>query len=123
MTDNKTIIERALAGLAAPGGVAALADVLSEDFVHHRPDSTSNKEEWLAAVQAVPLADLQVEVSHLLADGDLVVLHSARRLAGAGPGITGVHLWRLRDGSIVEGWEIIEPVADAAANYLWWQAR
>jgi len=121
-TDNKGIVERALAQLIGTGDVDALESLLSDDFVHHRPDSTSaTKAEWLAAVRAAPIADLRVEVHHVLADGDHVVMHSRRWLPDAGPGIAGVDIWRFDDGLIAEGWEIIEPVAQAAANQVWWE--
>lgn len=123
-TDNKSIARRALAELIETGSVEALEPLLSEDFVHHRPDSTSStKAEWLAAVQAAlsPLAGMRVEVHHLLADGDHVVMHSRRQLPDAGPEIAVVDIWRVDDGLIAEVWEIIEPVAQAAANLVWWE--
>ncbi|MER7694249.1 nuclear transport factor 2 family protein [Streptomyces sp. NPDC097610] len=123
-TDSKSIVQRALAELIEMGSVDALEPLLSDDFVHHRPDSTSStKAEWLAAVQAAltPLADMRVEVHHLLADSDHVVMHSLRQLPDAGPEIAVVDIWRIDKGLIAEGWEIIEPVAQAAANLVWWE--
>jgi predicted SnoaL-like aldol condensation-catalyzing enzyme len=120
-TDNKGIVQRALAELITTGDVGALARFLSDDFVHHRPDSNRNKAEWLAAVRAVPLSDLRVEIQHVLADGAFVVMTSRRWLTGGGAGIVGVDIWRLENGLIVEGWETIEPVADAAARMDWWK--
>ncbi|MFI1050002.1 nuclear transport factor 2 family protein [Streptomyces griseoruber] len=123
-TDNRNIVQRALAELIETGSADALEPLLSDDFVHHRPDSTtSTKAEWLAAVQAalLPLAAMRVEVHHLLADGDHVVMHSRRQLPDAGPEIAVVDIWRIDDGLIAEGWEIIEPVAQAAANLVWWE--
>ncbi|MGW4170571.1 nuclear transport factor 2 family protein [Streptomyces chartreusis] len=124
-TDSKSMIQRALAELLATGSVEALQPLLSDGFVHHRPDSTSStKAEWLAAVQAAlgPLADMRVEVHHLLAEGDHVVLHSRRRLPDGGPEIVVVDIWRIDGGLVAECWEIIEPVAQAAANLVWWEA-
>lgn len=123
-TDSKNMIQRALAELLETGSVEALEPLLSDGFVHHRPDSTSStKAEWLAAIQAalIPLAEMQVEVDHLLADGDHVVLHSRRRLPDGGPEIVVVDIWRIEDGLVAECWEIIEPVAQAAANLVWWE--
>ncbi|MEU8179444.1 nuclear transport factor 2 family protein [Micromonospora sp. NPDC049044] len=122
-TENKIIVQRALAGLAETGDVDALGALLTEDFVHHRPDSTrSSKSEWLAAVRAAlsPTAGMRVEVLHLLADSDHVVVHSRRRLPDGGPEIVVVDVLRIADGSIAEVWEIIEPVAQATANLTWW---
>ncbi|MFG2074752.1 nuclear transport factor 2 family protein [Nonomuraea maritima] len=124
MTDNKSIVQQALTALVATGDVDALAPLLRDDFVHHRPDSTStSKAEWLAAVRAalVPLAGMHVEIQHLLADGDHVVMHSRRRLPGGTAEIAVVDVWRLDDGLIAEAWEIIEPVSRAAANLTWWE--
>ncbi|MGK5685581.1 nuclear transport factor 2 family protein [Actinoplanes sp. URMC 104] len=122
--NNKDLVRRALAGLIETGDVEALASVLSDDFVHRRPDgATSTRAEWLAAVGAAlgPLAGMQVEILHLLADGDHVVVHSRRRLPGRGAEIAVVDLWRIHDGRIAEGWEIIEPASRAAANLTWWE--
>ncbi|MEU1362062.1 nuclear transport factor 2 family protein [Micromonospora zamorensis] len=123
-TENKNIVQRALAGLIETGDVDTVAAFLSDDFLHHRSDSTtSTKVEWLAAVQAAlgPTAGMQVEILHLLADTDHVVVHSRRRLPEAGPEIVVVDVLRIADGLISEVWEIIEPVAQAAANRAWWE--
>jgi predicted SnoaL-like aldol condensation-catalyzing enzyme len=122
-TENKSIVQRALAGLVETGDVDALASFLSDDFIHHRPGTTtSTKPEWLAAVNAAlePLTGMQVEIHQVLADGDHVVVYSRRWLPDAGPEIAVVDIWRIVDGLIVEGWEIIEPVAQVAANLVWW---
>ncbi|MFG1800484.1 nuclear transport factor 2 family protein [Micromonospora carbonacea] len=122
--EHKGIVQRALAGLIETGDVEALAQVLSGDFVHHRPGSTpSTRTEWLAAVRAAlaPIAGMQVEIHQVLADGDHVVVHSRRWLPDAGPEITVVDIWRIADGLIAEGWEIIEPTAQVAANLAWWE--
>lgn len=122
--DNKSIVQRALAELLQTGSSDALGPFLSDDFLHHRPDSTSKtKAEWLAAVQSAltPLAGMQVEIEHLLADGDHVVMHSRRRLPDGGPETAVIDIWRIDGGLIAECWETIEPAAQAAANLTWWE--
>jgi predicted SnoaL-like aldol condensation-catalyzing enzyme len=64
---------------------------------------------------------MRVEIHHLLADGDHVVMYSHRRLPHNGPAIAVVDIWRFENGLVVEAWEIIEPLADVASNLLWWQ--
>lgn len=48
-------------------------------------------------------------------------MHSRRQLPDAGPEIAVVDIWRIDEGLIAEGWEIIEPTAQAAANLVWWE--
>lgn len=123
-TDNKTIVGQAFAGLAESGDVASVERVLSDRFVHHRPDSTSStKAEWLASIRASleHIADMEVEIKHVLADGDHVVMHSRRRLP-SGPEITVVDIMRFEDGLIAEAWETIEPTSEAAGHLTWWDA-
>jgi predicted SnoaL-like aldol condensation-catalyzing enzyme len=121
-TDNKHIIQNALSSLIQTGDATALEPFLHADFLHHRPDSTSNKAQWLAAVRAVPLALLRVDIRHLLADGAYVVMHSRRSLTTGGPEIDGVDIWRVEDGLIAEAWELLEPVSESADHFVWWQA-
>ncbi|WP_198676110.1 nuclear transport factor 2 family protein [Kribbella monticola] len=121
--DTKTIIQQALAELLSSGSTEGLEALLGKDFVHHRPDRTSTRSEWLASIRAalVPLADQQVDVLHLLAEGDHVVMHTRRRLPDGGPEVVVVDILRFADGLVVEAWETIEPVAEAAAHLAWWQ--
>ncbi|MER7591401.1 nuclear transport factor 2 family protein [Micromonospora sp. NPDC127501] len=124
-TENKSIVGRALAGLVDTGDVDTLASYLSEDFTHHRSDSTtSTRAQWLAAVRAAlgPTAGMRVDIMHLLADGDHVVVHSRRRLHDGGPEIVVVDVLRIADGLIAEVWEVIEPAGQTAANDAWWDA-
>ncbi|MGW2653371.1 nuclear transport factor 2 family protein [Streptomyces sp. NPDC001478] len=120
---NKDLVARGLAALVETGSSDGLAPLLAEDFVHHRPDGhDSTRTQWLAAVDAAlaPLAGMRVEVRHLLADGDHVVVHSHRTLPG-GPAVAVVDIWRIEAGLIAEGWETIEPVDRAAAHLRWWE--
>ncbi|GAA0513191.1 hypothetical protein Ade02nite_89180 [Paractinoplanes deccanensis] len=86
---------------------------------------SSTQSAWLAAVRAalVPLAGMRVEIGHVLADGAHVVVHTRRRLPGAGPEIEVVDIWCVEDGLIAEGGELIEPVAQATANLAWWEGE
>ncbi|PUB32168.1 putative SnoaL-like aldol condensation-catalyzing enzyme [Promicromonospora sp. AC04] len=124
-TDNKSIVAAAFASLVETGDVAAVERVLSDGFVHHRPDSTSStKAEWLASMRASleKIAGMEVEVQHVLADGDHVVMHSRRRLP-SGPEIAVVDIMRFDDGLIAEAWETIEPTTEAAGHLTWWAPK
>lgn len=113
-----------MARLVTTHDPASIEHVLSDAFIHHRPDSTSStKKEWLEAVRValIPLADMQVEIRHVLAEGDHVVMHSRRWLPDTAAEIAVVDIWRLENGLITEAWELIEPTSQAPANLTWWE--
>lgn len=122
--DTVTAVTTAFAGLVATGDTGPVEQLLAPDFRHHRPDATSStKEQWLDAVRGSleRIDGMEVEVKHVLATEDHVVMHTRRRLPG-GPEITVVDICRFEDAKIAEAWEIIEPTAEAAAHLSWWDA-
>lgn len=123
-TDVVNSLTTAFGGLVATGDVGPVEELLRPDFLHHRPDGTSStKEQWLAAVRASleRIDGMEVEVKHVLACDDHIVMHTRRRLPD-GPEITVVDICRFEDEMIAEAWEIIEPTAEAAAHLTWWDA-
>ena len=118
---NLATVQQAIGAVLATGDTAALASVLANDFVHHRPDLTRTKDEWLDAVRraVVPLSGMEVTIDHALATGDHVVMHSRRRLP-SGAAVTVVDIWRFEEGKVAEAWEVIEPDADAGNHFEWW---
>ncbi|SNY33622.1 hypothetical protein SAMN05421748_104164 [Paractinoplanes atraurantiacus] len=63
---------------------------------------------------------MRVAITHLLADGDHVIVHSQRRLPATGAEIAVIEMWRLDGGLIAEGWELIEPLSHVPADLAWW---
>jgi predicted SnoaL-like aldol condensation-catalyzing enzyme len=113
-TDNKRIVEEAIAELFGKGGVDAVAPLLRADFVDHGPGLVaSNKADWIAAVRQLPVADMKIEVRHLLADGDYVTMLSRRWLPWEGHWIAVSDIWRLEDGLIAEHGEVFQPIPES----------
>ncbi|GAA0955671.1 hypothetical protein GCM10009554_63810 [Kribbella koreensis] len=122
-TQNKQLVQRALAELIGEGGVAAVEPLLSDDFRHHRPDGLiRDKTEWLNDVGNAldPLKDMKVDILHILSDADHVILHTHRHLPDDGPSIAVVDIIHLADNLITEAWELLEPLAEADAHLTWW---
>lgn len=51
-----------------------------------------------------------VVIAHALADGDMVALHLNSKMNKADKGEAVVDLFRLKDGKIIEHWDVIQPV-------------
>lgn len=57
-----------------------------------------------------------VRVVRSATDGDLVYLHVHARRSSEDRGSAVVDIFRVRDGKIVEHWDVIQPVPEGAAN-------
>ncbi len=58
----------------------------------------------------------QLTVKNVLGDGDLVAVHSYIVLSPGQKGVVAVHLFRFRDGKVVELWDCGQPVPDDSLN-------
>jgi hypothetical protein len=83
--DQQRLIAAAVAELFGTGDVEAMAPLLREGFVDHRPGVVaSSKADWLAAARKVPPASMQLAVRLVLADGASVPVLSPALAAVAG---------------------------------------
>ena len=58
-----------------------------------------------------------IDVRHVYQDGDVVITHSlVTRQDPEAPGIAVVHIFRFRDGRIVELWDVGQEIAKDSPN-------
>ncbi len=92
--------------------VAAAERYLSADYIQHNPKvapGLAGFQQTLGAWFAKLPADFKDEVLHVVAEGDLVVVHAQVSLTDPKTGqlrsVTGFDLFRVADGKIVEHWD------------------
>jgi predicted ester cyclase len=116
--ENKRVVEDFNAELArffSTGDPAALAGFMAPDAVLRMPGMPPDVDGLMAALPMLQagLSDFQMEISNLVAEGDLVAyqvtwtaVHSGDFMGIAPTGtsvtVTETHLDRIRDGQIVE---------------------
>ena len=59
---------------------------------------------------------LQVVISKVLADDDLVALHVHLTREASDPGLAIAELFRLKNGKIIEHWDVVQPVPAKTAS-------
>jgi predicted SnoaL-like aldol condensation-catalyzing enzyme len=96
----------------------AAATVLTEDYIQHNPRVPSGREPFVKFFTGYfkdnPAARNRIVRS--ATDGDLVVLHVHSTANETDRGRAIVDIFRVRDGRIVEHWDVIQPVPETSAN-------
>ena len=108
-TDGPTAVERVLVG----GDYAALAEYIStEQYDQHNPQVADGLDGLGAAVAAMSKAGMTMtyrKVHHLVGQGNFVLAVSEGDLGGP---VAFWDLWRLKDGKLVEHWDVVQPVPE-----------
>ena len=87
-------------------------------FVHHNPYFEGSAQSLASGManNALQNPDKIFEVKHIIAEGDMVVVHSHVRLRLGDLGVALVHIFRFDSGRIVELWDIGQPVPEKSPN-------
>lgn len=93
------------------GDVAALDDILATDFVNHNPQTTNGLE--ASKAQFGQVGAIEADLHRMIADGDLVAVHAHYKTPAE---TAGMDFFKLRDGKIVEHWDVIQAIPEQTAS-------
>lgn len=110
---NRAIIADFVDRFYAQRDVAgAFAAHVAPDYIQHNPglpDGAKVAVEVLGPKFAQ--AGAHFDVKHLLIDGDLALVHLFGQGTPGTPGAAVADIYRLKDGKVVEHWDVLQPVA------------
>jgi predicted SnoaL-like aldol condensation-catalyzing enzyme len=117
LTDqNRRLVLEAVSRFGT-GDIAGFTELLGEDFVSHNPRvahdpaAQSGRQafaDFLSGPGSAHLRDATVAAKHMLADGDLVAVHT--HVSFPQGDLATVDLFRVASGKIVEHWDVVQPV-------------
>lgn len=123
LTDqNRQLVLEAVSRFGA-GDIAGFTELLGKDFISHNPHVAHNRAaqsgreafgDYLSGPGSAHLRNATVAAKHLLADGDLVAVHT--HVATPQGDLATVDLFRVDDGMIVEHWDVVQPVPAEVLN-------
>lgn len=108
--DNKATVSRLYEAFRA-GDVAALDGLLASDFINHNPQTTNGLEATKSLFAQVGAID--ADLHRMIADGDLVAVHAHYKTPAE---TAGMDFFKLRDGKIVEHWDVIQGLPEHTAS-------
>lgn len=115
---NRQLVLEAVTHFGA-GDIAAFTELLGEQFVSHNPlvahdpAKQSGRQafaDYLTGPASAHLREATVTPKHLLADGDIVAVHT--HVATPQGDLATVDLFRVEDGKIAEHWDVVQPIPD-----------
>jgi steroid delta-isomerase-like uncharacterized protein len=122
--ENKALVRRFVDEIFVKGNVAAVDELLADDFVGHTwPGPADGKTNLKQAIERVSagLTDARFTIDDMIAEGDQVAarLTASARHTGDFMGMPGsgrryeigeIHIFRIRDGKFVEHWHQFDSI-------------
>jgi predicted SnoaL-like aldol condensation-catalyzing enzyme len=95
----------------------AAVKYLGSEYKQHNPTAADGKEGLRSFIDFLKarFPTQRGEIKRVIAEGDLVVLH-VHSTRGEGPGRAIVDIFRVRDGKVVEHWDVIQDIPEKASN-------
>ncbi|PEQ52999.1 pyruvate kinase [Bacillus cereus] len=91
---------------------------VSEDYKQHNPFVADGRKAFMDFFKEdfVKNPNSSAEVKRVVAEGDTVALHVHSRTNSQDKGVAIVDIFRIKDGKIVEHWDVIQEIPNEAAN-------
>lgn len=96
----------------------AVAKYIGTNYRQHNPDAPDGPQGVIKYASAYIKANpyLYLEFKRIIAEADLVVVHSHLKANPTDRGNAVVDIFRVEDGKLVEHWDVIQPVSAHPAN-------
>jgi predicted SnoaL-like aldol condensation-catalyzing enzyme len=96
----------------------AVVKYLGPNYRQHNPGAADGPESFIAIVKwfAQNFPEFRMESRRMIAEGDIVVLHSHMIRKPGDRGQAIVDIFRLENGKIVEHWDVVQEVPETPAN-------
>lgn len=91
---------------------------VSADYIQHNPRIPDGLEAFKNFVRTMRerFPNSFSEIKRAISEGDLVVLHSHTRMNHEDRGTALVDIFRVKDGKIIEHWDVMQPVPEKSEN-------
>ncbi|MCK0141073.1 nuclear transport factor 2 family protein [Aliiroseovarius sp. F20344] len=112
MTPKEIVLE-VVAAIFINFEPSAAEQLLAKNYVQHNPAVPTGAAPILGFIPGLKESGIEVEIHRVIAEGDLVVLHTTYTNAQAfgAEALVGFDVFRVEDGKVAEHWDNLTPVA------------
>lgn len=114
---NRQIATTAYQRIFGDLDITAIDDYISTDFVQHNPTIADGPEGVKALIHMLVSQGVQkqkIEFKHIIAEGDIVILHSRYEMAGKEWRF--IDIYRVENNKFVEHWDAMMQMVEERAN-------
>lgn len=96
----------------------AMERYAAPDFVDHNPNVPGNRASVIEHLAKLDWSTggPQRTVQHLVVDGDIAMVHHRLVRKPGDPAIAAVDIFRVKNGKLVEHWDVLQPVPQESVN-------
>lgn len=88
-----------------------------EDYIQHNPGIADGRAAAVAALEPMfSRPEARFDVKRIIVDGDYAVIHLHGSGSPTDAGGAVADIYRLKDGMIVEHWDVLQPIGRDSAN-------
>ncbi|UWU26046.1 ester cyclase (plasmid) [Rhizobium sp. CB3060] len=118
MTSNKEIVVHFYDQLFTHGNLEVINQYIGNEYINHNPNGGDGAESLRGFIKYFKSAhpNMTHTVHRVLAEDDLVLLHSHAILEPGTAGQAVIDIYRVLDGKIVEHWDVIQPVPETTVS-------
>jgi predicted SnoaL-like aldol condensation-catalyzing enzyme len=96
---------------------AAFEAYVVKDYIQHNPGIADGREAAVLALEPMfSKPTFVIEVKRVMVDGDIAVVHLYARSAPGERGGSVMDMFRLKNGKIVEHWDVLQTIPEKSAN-------
>lgn len=114
---NKQIAMTAYQRIFGDLDITGVDEYMTKDFLQHNPTTPDGQEGVKGLVQMLSSQGVQkqkIEFKHVVADGDIVFLHSRYEMAGKEWRF--IDIYRIENGKLAEHWDAMMQMPDKRGN-------
>lgn len=115
---QKAVAAHVLKGAFERGDTAVVDRFVRADYIQHNPLAADGPEALknFAVGLHQQFPDTEYDIKRVIAEGDLVVVHSNLVLTPGSRGLAVMDIFRFQDGKIAEHWDTLQDVPDSSVN-------